>query len=158
MEQYNELWNIINFDNNQIFGINWNENDSKKMLIHLLDMGLLATEINNKFISISSAKENISFGGSFHILNDGLQCAIFLQKESSDFLKFLENKYGQSNGLRSHMKNEYLYDWLVGDIIVSLEINKTSGHAALGFQKDSLFAKLQRKEINIEEFSKLYNN
>lgn len=161
-ETFEKLWDLVNFSDKEILGIGWDEKDRSTIEKQLTKLGLKLT--NGKSPTIIGAM-GIEFvpGDTIdcHIAlaNRNIQCSFgFIDRKADKLVEWIKKKYGKSLKLRDDIQSEYYYDWIVGDVLVTVDIVKLSGLGDLTFESKPDYAKVIRGEITAEEFLKKYQD
>lgn len=165
-ETFEKIWELMNFSNKEIFGIEWNELNREKIEKQLSDL---------KF-KIQPSKSSTLFGfnlecnsgdiidGTIAILKnqinyiDGIECSFgFIDKKADKLVGWLEKKYGKPLKLTDDTPREFYYDWLFGDIHISVIIVKITGLGDMTIKKCVPdWARMIRGELNTEESNKFW--
>ncbi|MDO8633463.1 MAG: hypothetical protein Q7K38_02885 [Candidatus Wildermuthbacteria bacterium] len=164
-ETFEKIWEITNFSDKEIFGISWSELDREKIEKRLSNLGLKIRSgksptligFNAEFVPGDTVDGSISILKNRSHFKDGLHCSFgFVDKKADKLVEWIEKKYGKSLKLRDDTAGEYYYDWLVGDILITVNIVKLSGLGDMTFESMPGYAKMVRGEIGVDEFSKNY--
>ena len=155
IKSFEKIWELINLSNDKILGINWDEGKSvsrDEIEKKIISLGFKIKPMQNPMF-ITFNREFV-FGdivqGSVILLKNGmLHCYFhFVSKNAEGLIKFLEQKYGKYLNFQDDMIREFKYYWIIGDVILSVDVSKISKFASIGFDKNVDFAKLHRGEID----------
>ncbi|GEM_PF-6748551 len=163
IETFEKIWELVNFSDKEILGIKWDEKDRSKIEKQLTNLGLKLT--NGKSPAIVGIRSFEFVPGDtvdcdITLLdNRNFQCGFgFIDRKADKLVEWIEKKYGKSLKLRDDTQKEYYYDWLIGDVLITVNIVKLSGLADMTFENMPGYAKVIRGEITAEEFIKKYQN
>lgn len=140
---FEKIWELANFSDDEILGINWNEKDKEKIEKQLVALGLKLRH--------SKSPTLISFGfelGPGDIVdgtislpkNRSIVCLFsFIDKKADKLKGWIEKKYGksleQSSGFKDETVSESYHIWDFGDVSISVALVKLSGLADITFSK-----------------------
>lgn len=164
-ETFEKIWELTNFSDKEIFGISWSELDREKIEKRLSDLGLKIRSSKSptligfdiEFVPGDTVDGSIAILKNRSHFKDGLHCSFgFIDKKADELVGWIEKKYGKSLKLRNDTASEYYYDWLVGDVLITVNIVKPSGLGDMTFESMPGYAKMVRGEIGMDEFSKNY--
>lgn len=164
-DTFEKIWELINFSDKKILGINWNELDREKIEKQLSSLGLKIRQgkspvlvgFNLEFIAGDTVDGTIAILKNRSHFQDGIDCSFgFIDRKVDKLVGWIEKKYGQFLNLRDDTLNEYHYDWLVGDVGIVVDIVKSSGLGDMTFNNLHGYAKVIRGEISKDEFFKNY--
>ncbi|MEK7088893.1 MAG: hypothetical protein AAB913_02055 [Patescibacteria group bacterium] len=166
-ETFEKIWKLINFSNKEILGISWEEQNRGKIEEQLVNLGIkirfskspTLIGFSLEFIPGDTIDGSISILKNLTYVKDGIHCSFgFIDKKADKLIEWIEKKYGKSLKLRDDTSNEYCYDWLVGDVLITVDLVKLSGLADMTFENIPGYAKVVRGEISMDEFSKITSN
>jgi len=166
-ETFEKIWELVNFSDKEILGISWDEQDKEKIEKQLSSLGLKISPgksptlicFDFEFIPGDTVGGSISILKAIPPFKDGVRihCSFgFIDRKADKLVEWIEKKHGKSLKLRDDTANEYCYDWLVGDVLITVNIVKLSGLGDMTFENIPDYAKLVRGEISMDEFSKNY--
>lgn len=162
---FEKIWELVNFSDKGILGISWNELDREKIEKQLSILGLKLRPSKSptligfdlEFISGDTVDGSIAILKNRLHFKDGILCSFgFIDRKADMLVGWIEKKYGKSLKLRDDTASENCYDWLVGDVLITVNIVKLSGLGDMTFENMPGYAKMVRGEISHDEFSKKY--
>ncbi len=165
IETFEKIWELINFSDKEILGINWNELDREKIEKQLSNLGLKMRQgkspalvgFDFEFVSGDTVDGTIAILKNRSHFKDGINCSFgFIDGKADKLVEWVEKKYGKSLNLRDDTSSEYHYDWLVNDIVIRVDIVKDSNLGDLTFENLHGYAKVVHGEISADEFFKNY--
>lgn len=152
IQTFEKVWKLIDFSNESILGFRWEEKDHKKIAESLTRLGFKVRP--SKSATLIPFEQTLPNGdlidGTFFVLDSASTgqhgpCDFgFIDKNARGLVGWLENKYGKSLRLREDSVSENYFDWLAGDVVVSLDVVNETGLASLRFQKWPEYAGMVR--------------
>jgi len=164
-ETFDKIWELVNFSDKEILGIEWSELDRGKIEKQLSDLGLKMRPSKSptligfdiEFILGDTVDGSIAILKNRLHFKDGIHCSFgFIDRKADKLVEWVEKKYGKSLKLRDNTASEYCYDWLAGDVLITVNIVKLSGLGDMTFENMPGYAKMVRGEISHDELSKKY--
>lgn len=165
VETFEKIWKLVNFSDKEILGIEWNELNREKIEKRFSDLGLKMRPSKSptligfdiEFIPGDTVDGSIAILKNRSHFKDGIHCSFgFIDRKADKLVEWIEKKYGKSLKLRDDTASENCYDWLVGDVLITVNIVKLSGLGDMTFENMPGYAKVVRGEISMDEFSKNY--
>ncbi len=165
VETFEKIWELVNFSDKEILGIEWNELNRKKIEKKLFDLGLKMRPSKNsalvgfdlEFITGDTVDGTIAVLKNRLNFKEGIDCSFgFVDKKADKLIEWIEKKYGKPLKLRDDTASENHYDWLVGDVLITVDMAKLSGLCDMRFENMPGYAKMVRGKISYDEFSKNY--
>jgi len=146
IKTFEKIWELINFSDNKMLGIDWGEKDRAKIEKSIDNMNLELRNskspaligFNLEFIQGDTVDGTIAL-----IKNRNIICSFsFIDKNATELVNWVEKKYGKSLNLRDETSDEYYYDWISGDVLITIDLVKSSGLADITLEKKPEYIKM----------------
>jgi hypothetical protein len=142
MEQYTEnyfdqIWNLLNIQNDGFLGIRWSDTDPDILKQALEESGLeIMSSASPALLPFSYAALNgEKIEGSIGLISEKrvILNIHFVFGNAFKLITWLGEKYGQATDVQQ-IQGQTTFIWETSDLVVTLEVSKSTNHASVGIE------------------------